>query len=497
MTVIIIIAVVGILIYFGTRKKNEETFIDNNQSSNASTTSCQTDSTRQKFQSKILDLPFPDRIDAIVWHSKAIDKGLTSGDLELANLSYAKLIESIRQQNVTENGNFEDHLQTIRKEYDEFRAYYRFEYPQQFLPPSQRQKTQPISTVSNNPKPTITSNNSKLKTLLSELGSKGHAEYPLLRKEYAVTSGMPYTDFSGWVIDQLKEKDYNSLYAFVKEYYLGRNNDTYSEKELKNKFEKFLTKNFKSLFKNIDEQAIFEIQAFFILKRGIDEFNREFWIAKDKEAELLCKILGVYSLEIFPNSFEPLIKKANKFLREMRKDKDVEFWKDYKNYRIEELQNEYKLETTNGLETKLKQINVGERLHFFDFATVYSYRKFWNGDSSYKTRGFGINELDSIKKISALGIFDTVNEINAIPEITSKGELKETAEKAGFEIKKSWTMDKIFENLMKSKQGQAFLQEFVKGKSILAFKDEYRIDLTIIFKHQEKIKRTVDLITMM
>lgn len=146
MIVIIIIAVVGLLIYFGTRKKSEQTFIDNKQSSNTSTTSGQTNSTRQKFQSKISDLPFPDRIDAIVWHIKAIDKGLASGDLELANLSYAKLIESIRQQNVTENGTFEDHLQTIRKEYDEFRTYYGLEYPQQFLPPSERKKKEPAQT---------------------------------------------------------------------------------------------------------------------------------------------------------------------------------------------------------------------------------------------------------------------------------------------------------------------------------------------------------------
>ena len=203
MTVIIIIAVVGLLIYFGTRKKSEQTFVDNKQSSQTSKTSSQTSSTRQKFKSKISGLPFPDRIDAIVWHIKAIDKGLVNNDLDLANLSYAKLIESIRQQNVTENGNFEDHLQTIRKEYDEFRAYYGLEYPQQFLPPSQRQKTQSSSTIPSNPKPTVTSNNSKLKSLLSELGSKGQAEYPLLRKEYAVTSGMPCTDFSGWVIEQL------------------------------------------------------------------------------------------------------------------------------------------------------------------------------------------------------------------------------------------------------------------------------------------------------
>ena len=351
------------------------------------------------------------------------------------------------------------------------------------------------STIQNNPKPTITSDNTKLKILLSELGSKGHAEYPLLRKEYAVSSRIPYTDFSGWVIEQLKTKDYNSLYAFVREYYLGRNGNTYDEKKLKITFENFLTKNFKALFVNIEEQAIFEIQAFFILKHGIDDFNREFWIAKDEESELLCKILSVYSFEIVSNSFKPLIKKANEFLREMRKKS--EFWKDYKKYKIKELQNKYKLETTNGLEKKLKQIISGERLHFFDFAIIYSYRKFWNGDSSFKTRSFGVNEQDSVKKIIELGIFDIVNNIQIIPEITNKRELKEAAEKSGFEIKKSWTMGKIFENLMKSERGQVFLQQFIKSKTVLALKDKYQTDLTIILKYQEKIKRIVDLIIMM
>ena len=120
MTVIIIIAVVGLLIYLGTRKKSQQTFVDNRQ---GATTNNQTNSARQKFQSKISSLPFPDRTDAIVWHINAIESGLTNGDLEFSNLSYAKLIESIRQQNINENGNFADHLQIIRKEYDELRTY--------------------------------------------------------------------------------------------------------------------------------------------------------------------------------------------------------------------------------------------------------------------------------------------------------------------------------------------------------------------------------------
>lgn len=137
MTAIIIIVVVGLLIYFLTRKKSQQPFVDRKQGSTAND---QTNSIQQKFYSKVSSLSFPNRTDAIVWHINAIDRGLATGDLEFTNLSYAKLIESIRQQNINENGNFADHLQVIRKEYDNFRTYYGLAYPEQFLPPEKRKK---------------------------------------------------------------------------------------------------------------------------------------------------------------------------------------------------------------------------------------------------------------------------------------------------------------------------------------------------------------------
>lgn len=105
---------------------------------------------QQNFQSKLNDLHFPDRVEAIVWHINAISKGLSTGDLNLANLSYAKLIESIRQQNVNEKNNYDFELKAIRDEYEEFRNTYGLEYPPQFLPPSQRQKAAPTKVQSSN-----------------------------------------------------------------------------------------------------------------------------------------------------------------------------------------------------------------------------------------------------------------------------------------------------------------------------------------------------------
>jgi len=333
--------------------------------------------------------------------------------------------------------------------------------------------------------------NSKLTELIKTLGEKSHPEFPLLRKEYATSSRMPATDFAEWIVDQLKEKDYDSLFAFVSEFYLGK--DKSREKELHKDFQFFLSKDYKSLIE-IDDQAIYEIQAFFILKSGIEDFNREFWIAEDKESELLCKILSVYSFKLNAQSFQPLILKANKFLKEMRKETD--FWKDYKNYKLNDLKNEYTLNTKTNLVNQLKLIPSGKRLHFFDFTTIYTYRKYWNGDSSYKTRGYGINEMESFKTISELGIFNSVSTIESLSEIASKSELKEKAESQNFDIKKSWTLKKIIENLSKTEQGISFLNEYINEKNILEFKDELKSDLQIIFKYQSEIKKVVDLIIM-
>lgn len=357
--------------------------------------------------------------------------------------------------------------------------------------PSEKKESQlPVATIAK-PQRQRMNSESKLALLVKELAGKGHPEYPLLRKEYAVTSGMPYKDFSRWVITQLKERDYTGLYAFIKELYLGSSDP--NDNRLKQDFSTFISKDFKSLFTKIDGNAIFEIQAFFILRRGIDDFNREFWIADGHDAELLAKILSVYDFDIQSQSFEPLIKKANKFLREMKKDND--YWKDYKTYKLEELPVQNQGQMTTQLAEKLKELTPGERLHFFDFAKYSA--TFWNGDSSAKTRGFGINENESLESIARLDIFEASIDINSIPQITSKGELKESAEKAGFNIKKSWGMDKIFENLMKDENGQSFLKDFISQKTVLLFRQEFAPDISCLFEYQARIKRTVDLIAMM
>lgn len=133
MTIIIILVVIVLIIFLVFRKKNETTFSKINSDN-------EINSETQQFQSKLSTIPFPDRIDDIVWHINAIEKAISKNDLKFANLSYAKLIESIRQLNTNENGKHEAALKSIREEYQLFRETYGLEYPQEFLAPSERKK---------------------------------------------------------------------------------------------------------------------------------------------------------------------------------------------------------------------------------------------------------------------------------------------------------------------------------------------------------------------
>lgn len=385
-----------------------------------------------------------------------------------------------------------------------------------------------------------TNSKSKLTLLIESVKSIGHSDYPLLRKEYATSSKMPCTDFSAWVTQQLKEKDYSSLWDFVRTLYneneklqvgidlSGVFDDilvkTVSEKygisqseakkqvdklnlheqkpqtqklsPLRKAFDCFIKKDFRQYVTG-EDNLIYDLQSFFILQSGIDDFNREFWISEGKEAEALSKVLSVHFFKTNKTGFTTLLNKANKFLKEMKTDKlSKDYWEPFHYYKIDDVKPSYSIEVQTDLLEKLKCLSIGERLHFFDFATTYSYRKYWNGDSTYKTRSFGIREETSLQKIIDLEIFDIVEDIDSVPEITSKGELKEKAEQSGFEIKKSWTLEKIFLNLKGSDKGNQFLKDFINDKKILKFKLHYKTDLERIIEYQKVLKIVADLLSM-
>jgi hypothetical protein len=52
--------------------------------------------------------------------------------------------------------------------------------------------------------------------------------------------------------------------------------------------------------------------------------------------------------------------------------------------------------------------------------------------------------------------------------------IKELAEKEGFEIKKSWTLEKIYNNLITSEKGKKFLIDYSTNIGVYKFNSYYK-----------------------
>lgn len=81
---------------------------------------------------------FPNRTDAILFNKSVLIRAYESGNLEQANLSFAKLVESCRQQNIIENGEYDEAYKILVAYYDVFRKTYNLEYPAAYLPPAKK-----------------------------------------------------------------------------------------------------------------------------------------------------------------------------------------------------------------------------------------------------------------------------------------------------------------------------------------------------------------------
>lgn len=496
MTIGIIIFIIIVLFYFIGKNK------DKNKQRNSTVN---TNNPELNSKSKITSTPFPNRDLVISMHLKMVDKALATGNVNQANLSYAKLIESIRQQNINNGGEFDQFLKEAREEYAQFRNKYDLEYPEQFLSPAERESKQSSKNKNFSSHNSIIDN--EVFDYINSKGENGYQENLLWRKEYDINSQVPSNDFSKWIIEKLKVKDYSKLIDFLMLYYYGNNYTESDINKLNSELKQFLKKDFNSLFNKANPELVYEIQAYFIIKKGLSDFNREFWIGDDKEAEQICSFMSVYSFSVNVSAFSKTIEKINKFLKKRKTEESKEmiefemneveyggYWTPHDFYSEKDLT--IKDRALTNLDIELQKLGIGERLHFFDFVIKYNRDSYWDGKSFYKTRGFGINEKENINMFSKSPIFQVVKDINAIPDLMEKAELKEKAENAGFELKKSWTKQKIFENLAKTDEGEEFLKSLIVDKKILKFNETFRNDLSKIIDYQKEIRRAVNLITL-
>ena len=224
-----------------------------------------------------------------------------------------------------------------------------------------------------------------------------------------------------------------------------------------------------------------------------------FSIGNNDETSILSKIICAYPFSIKSSGLEILISKANQFIKKMKKEEKeykAVYWKAIPYFNITDINLSYTINTKTDILNKLQSLGIGERLHFFDFASSHSFAKYWSGNSRFKTKQIGVCETESVKKMTELNLFTYTDDIECIPYIATKDEFKSKAEQGGFELKKSWNVQKIYEYLIKSEEGKIFLKNYIQVKKPVKFNAIYDDDLHLIIDFQEQIKIISQLISM-
>jgi tetratricopeptide (TPR) repeat protein len=119
-----------LIIYLISRKKKQRPSINSNINSSTQRTTINTQPT------KSIKKPYPDRTKDITFHREKLREALAQGDLQFANLSFAKLVESTRQQNENLDGMFRLDYEHTLKEYEEFLSKNNLDKPEQFNDPT-------------------------------------------------------------------------------------------------------------------------------------------------------------------------------------------------------------------------------------------------------------------------------------------------------------------------------------------------------------------------
>jgi hypothetical protein len=376
----------------------------------------------------------------------------------------------------------------------------------------------------------------KYRTFLASIAGIGLPDHPLRRQGYDPISGMPCMDFSLWVADQLREKDYVALWFFVAQWnrnlppscpvladvqledilsisisedhkitlpaarqylrdQIGRNERKLVPETLALEvvFYQFIQKNFQDYI-TTSAKAILDLQTFYLIHNGISSVHRPFWIVDGREAFLLSRILSIYPISPKIEACNQLVSQANQFLKEMKGEDGTEYWKTVPMYHIRRIQKVFAPVTFTDLTKKLEMLGLGERLHFFDYASQDA--PYWSGNSSFQTRKVGLIEAQSLEKMIDLGLFHRCEELEAIPYVMAKSELKDRALAAGFTLKKSWTMDKIHSSLMSTDQGRAFLQAELKSVKPVRLNSIYQEDVKNLLAYQAEILTLIELLAM-
>jgi hypothetical protein len=286
------------------------------------------------------------------------------------------------------------------------------------------------------------------RNLESFAAGRGHPEFPCLSRQYSPTSRIPCADFSRWLCDRIEANDAEAVAEFVWRTVegnpgVGLGNDGFREHWQKSA-RQLLERPLDMHLSGGTPRAYLELRAALVLILLHDTVGG-FIMASDAP-RYLATVMMPHGFQ--PAGVEQLAKRANAFIREMRKD--TPFWEDFPLFRVGESPPwpSPPDPAAQGFCAELRLLPLGSRSHFFDAVAPLLAQKGGGQQaldqaSSYMTRKRGLDGAESAALLLKSGLLVRSDDLRAFLQGMSVHDLVALLSREGVEFRKSWKKEKL------------------------------------------------------
>jgi hypothetical protein len=293
----------------------------------------------------------------------------------------------------------------------------------------------------------IASTSPPLNELQKLVNGRGHKDFFCLDSKYSPGSRVPAIDFSFWIKSKIQNHDIVALKTLLWELVkanpgvsIGTGNSSAFRNEWLSVIDSIVNINLSQYISSNSPDAILEIKTLMFFT-SIQDGLSGFFLSSQLPFSI-AKIMLPWNV-IFTNA-EPLIFRANKFIRKMRKD--TPYWKEVPLFKADDFASftvSHCIEDTNiPFLTTLGSLPISSRVHFFD---ICSWTDFGSKPATrpieemttYETRLFGIDAKESSQLLLDANLVQRFKDPQLFLKKMNKEELFAILTKAGVEYKKN------------------------------------------------------------
>lgn len=288
-------------------------------------------------------------------------------------------------------------------------------------------------------KPTRLPDTQALIELKKKVQAICHPEFPFLHREYFPGSRIPCADFSEFIVERLKAKDLRSVCGLMRAFVEANPGIGTDASWVDDKVKGVVKAPLEKYIEFADPDCHYYLRAMWIIA-GKEGSGREFWLTGSIPL-FFAQALSPYSMELKPG-MENLRKKANRFIREMRKV--APFWLDYPLFKQKDMSIP-PLPSCECIE-KVRSLTIGARLHLL--FVVEAGGGYLPKLTNYALRKFGLHIPDTCREIIASELLKFIEAPGSLLNSLSKVELQEACRQAAVAYKKSWAKEKLLQALI-------------------------------------------------